>query len=31
MKEQLQAFASGQRRNHISWRMRNIVRAMTAQ
>ena len=31
MKEQLQAFASGQRRNHISRQMRNIVRAMTAQ
>jgi cytochrome c553 len=31
MKEQLQAFASGQRRNDISQQMRNIARAMTAQ
>jgi cytochrome c553 len=31
VKEQLQAFASGQRRNDISQQMRNIARAMTAQ
>jgi cytochrome c553 len=31
MKHQLQAFASGQRRNDISQQMRNIARAMTPQ
>lgn len=31
MKDQLQAFASGQRRNDISQQMRNIARAMTPQ
>lgn len=31
MREQLLAFASGQRRNDISQQMRNIARAMTAQ
>lgn len=31
MKAQLQAFASGERRNDISQQMRNIARAMTAQ
>lgn len=31
MKEQLQAFASSQRRNDISQQMRNIARAMTPQ
>jgi cytochrome c553 len=31
MKEQLQAFASGQRTNDISQQMRNIARAMTPQ
>ncbi len=30
MKAQLQAFASGERRNDISQQMRNIARAMTA-
>ena len=31
MREQLLAFASGQRRNDISQQMRNIARAMTPQ
>jgi cytochrome c553 len=31
MKAQLQAFASGERRNDISQQMRNIARAMTPQ
>jgi cytochrome c553 len=31
MKAQLQAFASGERRNDISQQMRNIARAMTSQ
>jgi cytochrome c553 len=31
MKDQLQAFASGQRTNDINQQMRNIARAMTPQ
>jgi cytochrome c553 len=31
MRDQLRAFATGQRRNDISQQMRNIARAMTAQ